>query len=263
MIPATFFGALFAAWNGAVAFFVVVGAVVAIVSLAQPHAEAFDSRARILLRGQRGSHIDCIIEKLRNLPEHYSVETANRIVVSDYNGTESKYHISIQSRSLVRSYINDIVPTFKSEVEYTEVTPPPSGGLPNRLVYLRFDGKSVDVGSAPPDRDLRFPYTMTIGRDAVREIAHRVDVWFVAGSEELWFSPERYVQSLTLEVENDLSETVAMRLLDLSGEHSNWREVRIAAGDVAQVLAVENVKPGSTAYKLKLSALDPPGSGNM
>jgi hypothetical protein len=53
--PATHFGAVFAGWVSGVALFVVLGVVVAVVSLEPPEKESFDSRARILFRRQTGN----------------------------------------------------------------------------------------------------------------------------------------------------------------------------------------------------------------
>jgi len=257
--PSTFFGAIFAAWLGAVAFFVVVGVIVAVVSLTEPFRESFDSRARILLRNERGSHIDYIVDRLKYLLGYYSVRTENRIVVSDYYPQESKYRISMQSRNFVRNYINDIVSTFISKVQYNEITPPPPAGLPNRLVYVRIDGKPAGTQAATTGEageageNINYRYTTTIGRDSVVEISYRADVWFKADSEELSYSAEKYVQTLTLDVENNLSDGNGIRLRILTGDGGEWSKSKadddkwiesyIGPGDVRQICAMTDVKP--------------------
>jgi hypothetical protein len=141
--PATHFGAVFAGWVGGVALFVVAGAVVAIVSLARPEEESFDSRARILFRRQTGKHIDYIINRIGAVLEQYAEYQAIKITVESYHRETKRYRITLNNETVVRGYIDDIPSHYKSEIEYKEVTLPPPGEAPNALVFVRVQGNPL------------------------------------------------------------------------------------------------------------------------
>jgi hypothetical protein len=142
--PVHKFGAIFASWVGALALFVVSGVVVAIVSLAQPERESFDARARILFRRQSGKHIDYIVNRLRHDFEQYAEHTSVRFTVTGYDVTEKKYKITYGSKVTVRSYLDDVITSYRTSVEYKGVTPAPAGKEPNSLVYVRVN--EIPVG---------------------------------------------------------------------------------------------------------------------
>ena len=74
---------VFAGWVAGVGFFGLVGVVVAIVSLVRPEDEGFESRARILFRGQDGRHIHYIVDRIRETLEHYAELVVETVAIAD------------------------------------------------------------------------------------------------------------------------------------------------------------------------------------
>lgn len=256
--PATFFGAAFAAWIGGVAFFVVVGAAVAILSLARPEEGSFDARARILFRREDGPHIDYIIARLKDMFEHYAEKTENKITILDYSESEHKYRIALDSKTSVRSYIDDITSTYRSEIEFTEITPPPPGGTPNRLVYLRIDGKAENLDGGSLSNSIKQPFTTKIERDGTSDICHRVEVWIASSAEAIDHTPIRYTQTLNLEVENHLARSEAVPVQFSVDRGKSWQDFHLAPGEVRPIPIKANIHPDSTVYEVKLLPIGPP-----
>src|SRR5262249_11207225 len=141
--PVTHFGAVFAAWVGGLILFLVAGSVVAIVSLAAPENESFDARARILFRRQTGKHIDYIVSKIKEALEHYAEVTENTVLIKAFDAPTKRYLVATNNRAIVRSYLDDVETTYVSSLKMGNVTAPPPGGQPNRLIYVRVAGAPI------------------------------------------------------------------------------------------------------------------------
>ena len=138
---------VFAGWVASIAFFGFIGLLVAVVSLAQPEEESFESRARILFRGQDGKHIEYIVGRIRETLEHYAEEVSNTFTVVDYRPAERMFLVRVETTTLVRSYLNDVRTTYNSEISMEAEAPPPAGASPNRLLHLRVG--TLTWGSKP------------------------------------------------------------------------------------------------------------------
>jgi hypothetical protein len=248
--PGTHFGAVFASWVSGVALFIIVGSVVAIVSLAKPERESFDARARILFRRQTGKHIDYIVTKITEVLEHYAETTTIKISIRDYNAAEDKYRIASASDIVVRSYLDDIETTYKSHLGLEDVTSPPEGEDSNRLVILRVDGKPVGRPEDFHDKIWR-PLSCKIGVDGACEINSVTEYWIKAEDEPNVHRPRRYTQRLTLGFENltNSGQTVALRI---SRDGASWITEQLPHGASRQVLEVRDVKPDEIAFDFRI-----------
>jgi hypothetical protein len=164
--PVTLFGAIFSAWTGGLALFVITGIVIAFFSLAKPEHESFDARARILFRRQPGRHIDYIVSKIKEVLEHYAKKTTVKVTIMRYDEETRRFLLGVQDSITVRSYLDDVDTTWNSDIDYSEITSPPEGGVPNKLVYVRIDGVPTVPSEVFTD-SIKRPISTRIQRDAM------------------------------------------------------------------------------------------------
>jgi hypothetical protein len=254
--PSSFFGAAFASWAGSIAFFTVVGAGVAIVSLARPEEEPFEARARILFRRKSGLHIDYIVNRIKEVFEHYSELNANRIIIQEFHEGEKKYRVALESTLVIRSYIDDIKSKYASRISVKEVTSPPTGQRRNRLVYLRIDKVTKHKGEEF-DNEFNLPFDAIIEPDSVCEIKHMLKIWMNAGSEESKKAPIRYTQKMTLEFDNQLREKrdVTIQLSRDNGQ--SWQDLHLPSGSAVSVLEAADLEPMKQVYAFRIAPLSP------
>jgi hypothetical protein len=248
--PATHFGAIFASWVSGVALFIVVGSVVALASLAKPENWPFDSRARILFKRQTGNHIDYIIAKITEVLEHYAEQTVIKISIQDYEPTEKKYRISSANDVVVRSYLDDVPTAYSSHYELKDVTLPPPGRNPNRLVIIRVDKKPV--GKPEDFADIIFrPLSCRIEKNKSCEINTVTEYWLQADDESNVHRPRRYTQRLSLHFENltNSGQTVSVKV---SRDGTSWVTEQLDHGASKQVLEVRDVKPDEIAFDFRI-----------
>jgi len=250
--PATHFGAVFAAWVGGLALFIITGIVVAIISLARPERESFDARARILFRRQAGKHIDYIVSKIKEVLEHYAERTVIKVTIREFHSGEKKFRVASINESLVRSYLDDVETTYISSMEMNDITLPPAGGTPNRLVYVRVAGNPVGL-SEDFTVSVKRPISCRIDRDAACEISSMKEFWIQADTEPNTHRPRRYTQLLCLQFENLLPSDQAIDIkLTLDG--TNWITERFLHGTSRQVAAIKDAKPGDVVFDYRLMA---------
>lgn len=220
--PSTFFGAAFASWVSGIVFFTLVGAIVAIVSLARPEEGSFDSRARILFKRASGSHIDYIVSQIRRTLEHYAELAENRITILDYDGESGKFRVALESKTRVRSYIDDIESSYSSMMRYTDMTPAPAGGQPNRIAYVRINGVSKGLPETISEQGVTRPIDTEIAPSEICTIETRVEAWIVAGTEEIEHAPSRYTQKMKVTIENHLgSHATTVKVVTGDGEQNS------------------------------------------
>lgn len=248
--PATHFGAIFAGWVAGVALFIIAGSVVALVSLSRPEFEEFDTRARILFRRQTGKHVDYIVDKIKEVLEHYAERTVLKITVRSYNAAEKKFRVTATSTVVVRSYLDDIETTYMSLLTRNKVCAPPHGGEPNRLVFARIDG--VPVGEVQEFTDsIERPINCRIERNGVCEVTNLLEFWVLAEDEPNTHTTRRYTQSLTLEFENLLVAGTPLEV-KLTTDGTNWLPDQLPPGRSKQVLELKDIKPGVQCFDYRL-----------
>jgi hypothetical protein len=248
--PLTHFGAIFAAWVAGVALFAITGVVIAVISFARPELEPFDTRARILFRRQTGKHIDYIVGRIKEILEHYAEETVLKITIKDFHDGEKKYWVSSYSKTIVRSYIDDVETNCVSTIARSEMTLPPPDGQSNRLVFARVNG--APVGSSEEfGQAFARPINCPIDRDGFCEVTSQVDSWLLAEDEEFKHIPRRYTQRLEFLFENLLNPAKPVDVL-FTTNGTNWLEARIDPGHIAQVVVITDLKPGNVAFNCKL-----------
>lgn len=250
--PATHFGGVFASWVGGLALFVVAGVVVAIVSLARPENESFDSRARILFRRQTGKHIDYIVAKVREALEHYAETTVIKISIRTFHSSESKYRVTSASDIKVRSYLDDVETTYSSYLSLANVTAPPAGGESNRLVFVRVGGNAIG-GSEDFATSIRRPISCQIDRDGICDVNSMTEFWILANDEGNTHKPRRYTQTLRLHFENLLPAGQAVEV-KLTVDGTNWRTEKLLSGTSRQVAEIKDISPGTQAYDYRILA---------
>jgi hypothetical protein len=237
--PVSFFGAIFAAWVGGLALFLVLGLVVAIVSLEHPETEPFQTRALILFRKQTGEHINYIIRKMSRNFETYTESQIVTITLVAYDPGQKRYQIAIHNRSLVRGYIDDINSTYRTDFDYSGVTLPPQGQNPNRVVYVRVNGEQRLSEQQFRDTITRVVETTVIGKEPclVESLIH---LWIDADSEPNTHRPPLFTQNLEFNFENHLGFDAMIRLIRPADRE---RTVAVRAGGQVELLKLVNLEP--------------------
>ena len=250
--PATHFGAVFASWVGAVAVFV-LAAIGAIVSLAKPEKESFESRARILFRRQTGAHIDYIVQQMRGKFEHYAESNTIKITVKEYNAPEKKFFISSHDTMILRSYIDDEDTVWTSHVNYRELTPPPAGGRPNRLVFVRINDVTLpDSEQLATTGAIHQPVNTTVKKNDSCKVEYLAEYWVGADEESNTHTTIRYNQLLTVDFESEISGPVTIRATQ---DGKEWTDFKLARpGDKKRAIALSGLVPGTQAYDFRLMA---------
>lgn len=249
--PASHLGAVFAGWVSGVALFCIVGVATAVVSIAKPEAESFDTRARILFKRQNGPHIDYIISRVKMLFEHYAHSATRVVAIRKYNEGEDKYRVSTKTSIQVRSFIDDIESIYASRLSCDKCTSPPNGEEPNRLFYVRIDGEPT-IASSDFDETISVPIETTIAAGGSAILTSRMEIWVAAESEQNRYRPVRYTQEFTLEIENYLNRDVIIKFIEGPvGEHT------IRAGQRKRIVQMSGLRPDEFVYDYRiLSGVD-------
>jgi hypothetical protein len=248
--PTTHFGAIFASWVSGLVLFLVVGSVVALVSLAKPENWRFESRARILFKRQTGSHIDYIVARIKGMLEHYAERTVIRIAVHSFDAGENKFRVVSTSDITVRSYLDDVQTTYNSTFDLGEVTLPPPGGQSNRLVYLRVNDvpqcESQEFGT-----EISKPLSCVIDKDSSCQVSRQTEHWLEAENEPNIHRPKRYTQLLTLFMEN-LTTPGHSLVIRLSRDGTRFDDHQLPPNKSLKLLEVKDVEPGQLAYDFRI-----------
>lgn len=248
--PDTHWGSVFASWVGGVALFLVVGVASAITSAARPEMESFDTRARILFRKQSGRHIDYIVGRVHKVLEHYADTTHRRITINEYDESEKKFFVSVETVVSVRSYIDDVASTYASSIQIKDVTAAPQG-RPNRLVYVRAGDSSLGVGTEIVGA-IDKPFETTIEAGCTCIVKSKWDIWVCADSEANRFRPARYSQSITLEIENNLHDGHEVAIKFHEGDTA-VNELKIPSGETRRALEVKDIPPAQQVFDFRIS----------
>jgi hypothetical protein len=251
--PVTFFGAIFAGWVGGIALFIFVGVVVAVVSLARPEQEPFESRARILFRRQGGKHIDYIIARVRQIFEHYAESVENLYIIKDYEVAEKKFLINWIGKGQVRSYIDDITSSYSTSISLRHVSLPPQGKPSNKLNFLRV-GVTPYGGTDFADT-IEKHFETSIEKGGSCAIEYSIEFWATAQSEPNTYSPQRYTQSVILRFENQLllDKAVHLYLVDSGGK--TVEETHLRPGETKTFSVFKDVEPNVRVYDFRISPL--------
>ncbi|HWA91645.1 MAG TPA: hypothetical protein VG889_16520 [Rhizomicrobium sp.] len=120
---------------------------------------------------------------MRERLEHYSDRTSIKVVVAEYNAAAKRYRVTVEACVLLRSYVDDIATTYSSPGAYDEVTLPPEGGSPNRLIYARVDGAAIPGSGRELTTDIRYPISAKVEPWASCEVEYQVSFWMDEESE--------------------------------------------------------------------------------
>jgi hypothetical protein len=242
-------GAVFAAWVGGLALFVIAGAFVAIVSLERPEQGSFDARARILFRRQHGRHVDYIVSRIKQALEHYAESTVVTVTIKSYDAAESKYRISRDSKTLVRSYIDDVQTKYVTKFDTAEVTLPPPGRERNRLIHVRVRGDPVGGGEDFDDKISR-ELSCDIAPGGSCEVHSLIEHWVLARTEPTTHRPIRYTQSLSVTFDNQLDSDVVIEYKTLDA--TDFFHERVPAGRAKKVIEIKDLTPGDVVFDYRI-----------
>jgi hypothetical protein len=252
--PRTFFGAIFAAWLGGLALFVVIGLVVAVVTLVRPEQESFDARARILFR-QSGKHVDYIIRRIATVLEHYNESASIKVTITSHNPVADKCRICCEATTIVKAYIDDITSTVSSRIKLKRITAAPPGGDPNRIMFLRLDGISQPGFTADFTRAIDLPYTITIEPHQSCEVSRGCETWTKTKTENNTHTPVRYTQKTTLAFENRLQNAASVRVHLSKDRGTSWEQYDLGPGESKELFQCSDAEANEEIYRYRVTPL--------
>jgi hypothetical protein len=238
--PIHLLGAIYAAWVGGVALFALVGLVVAIASLARPEQDHFEARARNLVRGKTGNHIDYILRRLKEIVEPYVEYTERRFIISGYDEAEKKIHVACVTKTSLKSFLDDIETEFTGFASYADACAPPPGAGQNCLVYVKVGDKTV-VDYKEFGESIKEEFNVVIPRHGHTDVEHRLDYWIRDTEEDNRLHSVRYTRRIKLVFENGLSRKVV---------HVHWQSCEADKN-------VTEIKPGESRTVINLSEISP------
>ncbi len=247
----TFGGALYTSWVSGLFLTIVVTFVITIPALPQPDREEFDTRARNLLRRQKGPHIDYIVEQLKTLLEPYCEDAYREMSITEYDDENRLFRVNQHTKNQLRSYLNDSSVTFKSSLIYENGTQAPNGQESCSLTFLKVAGdfirdaegfgESTDLPNGRHFTDrLNVPFEMNLKPNEVCEIEHRMVYWVAAGTEHNRHRPVRYTNRLRVSVANHLP---SRRIVAIYEKNGNEERIPIEAGHSLCVVDLREMKP--------------------
>ncbi|HEY8289321.1 MAG TPA: hypothetical protein VIG49_08645, partial [Acetobacteraceae bacterium] len=242
---------IFAAWIGGVAFFGLVGLVVSVVSLSNAAEDSFPVRARVLVRGRTGSHIDDFIERLRTTLAHYAESVTRTLTVTEYDTASGMYLVRVDVETVIRSFVDDIDTTYLSKVSYKPDYPPPANRR-NKLIKLtgvESDRTPLVFGTAD---EISREYQAAVPRGEACIWESALEIWVKAGTEAITYSPIRHSLSTTVRIDNELDRELCLRV---RWHDEPLRQETIPLGVGMSSETKPNLKQGSRVHTL---FLDPP-----
>lgn len=244
-----FEGAFFASWLSGIALTAVITVAVTIATLARPHQDVFEARARNLLKRQTGPHIDYIIPQIQQLLKPFCESAIREMTITDYDEKTKLFRVNQYTDNQLKSYLNDIPVRFDTQLEYKRGTPAPDGEEQCSLTYLKVDGTPVGGLEHFADQIVR-PFPMVVHPNESCRIEHRMVYWVEAESEQNRHMPTRFTNSLRVTVHNQL----ASRQIVAIHPSLNGKEVKIPidAGTSAVVVDLKDLAPGEWAYDFRL-----------
>ncbi len=251
--PTTFGGAVFAGWIGGYLIFV-LGLVSVLVSLARPEQDFFLSRARALLRGQEGRHIDYITAQMSRLFELYTESITKEIRIVGYDQASDCFRIVHTSNATLRSYLNDISCEFEPHFTYRNATPPPDNGEPSKLAFIRVNGIQMSGPFEFTDSFDKGPYPTQVEPNSTVTVEHKFHCWVRGRHEPNRHSAKRFAQKLQVSLVNDLPDREVNVLVEIPGQPNRSEIVRV--GEAAVVVNLTDIEPGQHVYDLRLIMVD-------
>lgn len=244
--PSTFFGAIFASWIGALAFFAFVGFAVAVVSIARPEEGTFDSRARILFKGERGRHIEYAINCIKQF-EHYAESSEKKFIIEEFNAQESKFRIVIDDDTKIKSYIDDIPCIYNSRFELEDVTAAPSGSNDRNILRIfRIDGRAEATNVIFTDK-IKKEFPVQIEPYSTCNITHTFSLWFNKATEEFAVILPRYTNTVTIKFDNRTSNKVKIAIQGMIND-----TITLDAGQPRSLSPLSYLEPDKPVLTFKL-----------
>jgi hypothetical protein len=252
--PGTHFGAVFASWVAGVALFVFVGIASALASLARPERGSFEERARILFRKQEGRHIDYIVNRLRHVFEHYAEAYEENHRLIEYREDAGRFYVSMETKTTVRSYIDDVETAFPTKLRFDDIIQPPSGGQPNMLKHLRIDGVARKSNVRFDRASFEHEESAFVRPHNTCQVEVSTAFWVQAGTEETSITPVRFTQRIRFRVENELSFPVRVRILSSVG--ALLEEFVVQPSSQSRWFEMQDLEPDRVAYDVRYERID-------
>ncbi len=212
-----------------------------------------NSRARILFRRQSGNHIDYIIAQFKTLLAHYTELAITKVKFVDYDEASNKVLLCGETVTYIRAYIDDIASTFSTYIEYRNITEPPTGKEPKRIVYLRVNDEPQPDCSGTFVDSIKKPYHVTIQPGELCKIDRCSLIWCRSGDEDNTHTPNRYTQELTLEFENQLPNDRAVSVEISRNRGQAWDKIGLRPGESKIVLCCKDAPPLQEIYRYRVT----------
>ncbi|MHC5656036.1 hypothetical protein [Stappia sp. ICDLI1TA098] len=245
----TFWGAAFASWISGLLLTLVITLVVTIAQFARPERAVFEARARNLLRGQSGPHIDYIIPELQKLLQPYCEKCVKDFVVTEYDEETRMFRVNQTTNNYLRSYLNDMPVLFTTKLRYENGNAAPDGKHSCTLTYLKVSGE--EIGTAEDfDHSVERDFEIRVLPNEPCHIEHRFVVWVRACDEPNRHVGSRYTRELQLSVTNHLpSQKLSVALYK---DDSLESRIPVGIGETVSIVHLLDMVPGHYVYDFRL-----------
>jgi hypothetical protein len=152
---------------------------------------------------------------------------------------------------MVRSYIDDVESTYETPLEYINVTLPPQGGDPNKLLYVRVDGTPTQA-SCTFEGEIKRPIRTTITGDKSTSASFHLELWILADTEPSRVKFSRYTQECTVHFENLLPRPVTVHLAEIDGASEN--KIVINPGEKKLGVELRDREPDAVVSSFRILA---------
>jgi hypothetical protein len=204
---------IFAAWTGELAFFTIVGLVVAVVSLREPEQETFLQRVKILY-GMPDSPqfaLEYNSSEIKKLAA-YATRAERMITIEEYSQESAGYRIRTRTHYSVKNMLRDVVYT---DVVVVSVGNDPFDHPPRDLGRLR----SVKIGNVEqlagpetiPPEGYKTSFPISIGPGGTSDIVVEYTTWCRIGEDQEMI-PQRLVELFSMEIVSEVAQTVNLDL---------------------------------------------------
>lgn len=248
--PSDFWGAVFASWVAGVILFDSGGLAVAIFSLTQPETFHFAERVGILFQGDHGPHIDYAVKRLQAL-EHYDQSADHEYIIDEKRSDAAKFYIVMDSVSAVMPFIADRRSSYEYPLGWAAMPPPPDGGRPNKLAYVRVNGAQVHAPAPITQEGLSKILPITIEPAESAKIEVSMNSWCSDGGH-VTYCPVRFTRKIRVVFKNRTDAPIWLQRHKPPGT-----VIQLTPGDPVAVYEGLEIEPGAQLYDFSVLSRPP------
>lgn len=252
--PNSFWHGVFGNWVGSVVFFAAIGLAVAIVPMVHPAREPYEARARNLFRGAEGEHIRFLIGQLRDVQANYAELVEETFTVRDYHAGTGRFRVDEETRTVIRSAINDVRTAYASTIRMSDVAVSPDPSHPNLLTFVEVNGQPRP-GREFVNGAVSEAVNTVIEPGSSCEAKYGMQYWVQAIHEQNMFEPARFTRRARLTVRNQVNGGRTLNVRIDRGCNGHFLPMQIPPGGSVVIYEGTDLPPDRPLYDFRLDSL--------